>query len=112
MSGGIMFSRGDIVLIPFPFSDLTEAKRRPAVIISSSKLSGEDRICLLVTSNPSSGGTKIDTSDIASGSLHYESYVKPERVFTASTAIVLKRLCTLSDGFTDILVEQLNSYLH
>ena len=33
------FQRGDIVLIPFPFTDLSATKTRPAVIISSSVLS-------------------------------------------------------------------------
>ena len=29
------YNRGDVVLIPFPFSDLSAAKTRPAVIVSS-----------------------------------------------------------------------------
>jgi hypothetical protein len=28
------FVKGDVVVVPFPFSDLTQAKRRPALIIS------------------------------------------------------------------------------
>jgi hypothetical protein len=29
------FVKGDVVVVPFPFSDLTQAKRRPALIISN-----------------------------------------------------------------------------
>ena len=36
------FVKGDVVIVPFPFSDLTQAKRRPALVIAS--LSGADVI--------------------------------------------------------------------
>ena len=36
------FVKGDVVVVPFPFSDLTQAKRRPALVIS--KLEGDDII--------------------------------------------------------------------
>ena len=36
------FVKGDVVVVPFPFSDLTQAKRRPALIIA--ELEGTDLI--------------------------------------------------------------------
>ena len=42
------FIRGDIVVVPFPFSDLSEAKRRPALIIAD--LTGDDFILCQITS--------------------------------------------------------------
>ncbi|MDR3302598.1 MAG: hypothetical protein LBT01_08770 [Spirochaetaceae bacterium] len=33
------FIKGDIIVIPFPFSDLPGAKRRPAFVISDKKIS-------------------------------------------------------------------------
>ncbi len=35
MISGIMYNQGDIVLIPIPFTDLSNSKRRPVVIISN-----------------------------------------------------------------------------
>jgi len=46
-----MFEQGNVILIPFPYSDLTGSKKRPALIISNSNLKGEDKICCLITSN-------------------------------------------------------------
>ncbi len=36
------FVKGDVVVVPFPFSDLTHSKRRPALVVS--KLEGDDLI--------------------------------------------------------------------
>jgi mRNA interferase MazF len=42
------FVKGDVVVVPFPFSDLTQAKRRPALVIST--LEGDDVILCQITS--------------------------------------------------------------
>ncbi len=42
------FVKGDVVVVPFPFSDLTQAKRRPALVVS--KLEGNDLILCQITS--------------------------------------------------------------
>jgi len=45
------FIKGDVVVIPFPFSDLTQTKRRPALVISA--LEGDDVILCQITSRTS-----------------------------------------------------------
>ncbi len=42
------FVKGDIVVVPFPFSNLTRAKRRPALVITP--LAGDDVILCQITS--------------------------------------------------------------
>ena len=42
MKGGTMYEQKDIILIPFPYSDLTGSKKRPALIISNQKLNKSD----------------------------------------------------------------------
>ncbi|TET61184.1 MAG: hypothetical protein E3J52_01960 [Promethearchaeota archaeon] len=41
------FIKGDVVIVPFPFSDLTKSKRRPALVISN--LKGDDIILCQIT---------------------------------------------------------------
>jgi mRNA interferase MazF len=46
------YNRGDVVLVPFPFSDQTTAKKRPAVIISSSTYNDTSRETLSSWQSP------------------------------------------------------------
>lgn len=40
--------KGDVVVVPFPFSDLSASKKRPAVVVAT--LTGDDIICCQITS--------------------------------------------------------------
>ncbi len=83
------FVKGDVVVVPFPFSDLSQSKRRPALIIAS--LEGEDAILCQITSKiiKDSNAISIESTDFTSGSLRQESNVRPNRLFTADNHIIL-----------------------
>lgn len=89
------FIKGDVVVVPFPFSDLTQAKRRPALVIS--KLEGDDIILCQITSQTTKDNyaIPIDDKDFEMGSLKQPSNVRPNRIFTADTHIVLYRIGNL-----------------
>lgn len=107
-----MFKQSDVVLIPFPFSDLTGAKQRPALILSNEKLNRtQDRICCLITSNTPEDGIQISEKALQTGTLPFKSWVKPHRVFTVSEKIIKKRLCTVTPAFHQTIVSELISYL-
>ncbi|MEN6379408.1 MAG: hypothetical protein ABFD15_07510 [Methanofastidiosum sp.] len=42
------FVKGDVVVVPFPFADLTDSKRRPALVIAG--LIGNDILLCQITS--------------------------------------------------------------
>jgi mRNA interferase MazF len=87
--------RGDVVVVPFPFSDLTKAKRRPALVLA--KLDGDDVILSQVTSQAVRDryAIQLEDGDFAQGGLNLASNVRPNRVFTADTRIVLYRVGSL-----------------
>ncbi|MBN1358955.1 MAG: type II toxin-antitoxin system PemK/MazF family toxin [Sedimentisphaerales bacterium] len=98
------FVKGDVVVIPFPFSDLSQSKRRPAVVIAS--LQGDDVILCQLTSKGAKDAYAIplDDADFASGSLKQPSNIRPNRLFTADTHIVLYRVGTLnSEKLTEVI---------
>ncbi|MGB7534014.1 MAG: type II toxin-antitoxin system PemK/MazF family toxin [Halobacteriota archaeon] len=83
------FVKGDIVVVPFPFSDLTSAKRRPALVIV--ELEGDDLILCQITSQQIRDryAILIDDSDFEDGTLRQTSNVRPNRIFTADRHIIL-----------------------
>ncbi|MEC4818250.1 MAG: type II toxin-antitoxin system PemK/MazF family toxin [Scytonema sp. PMC 1069.18] len=83
------FVKGDVVIVPFPFSDLTQAKRRPAVVVAN--LQGNDLILCQITSQAVSDeyAINIDNSHFNTGNLNQISNIRPNRLFTADESIIL-----------------------
>jgi len=86
------FIKGDVVVLPFPFSDLTHAKRRPALVLAA--LEGDDLILCQITSQQikDNYAVPIEENDFEIGTLKQKSNVRPNRIFTADHHIVLYRI--------------------
>ncbi|RMF82897.1 MAG: type II toxin-antitoxin system PemK/MazF family toxin, partial [Chloroflexi bacterium] len=83
------FVRGAVVVLPFPFSDLTASKKRPALVVA--ELTGDDVICCMITSQRSRAdhyAIELSDEDFINGHLQVDSYIRPNRLFTADTNII------------------------
>ena len=90
------FVKGDVVVIPFPFSDLSASKKRPALVVT--QLAGDDVILCMITT-PARADTysiPITRSDFVAGGIEHDSHVRPNRLFTADTKIVTRSAGRLS----------------
>ena len=105
------FVRGDVVVTPFPFSDLSANKKRPALVVGS--LAGYDVILCQITSqpNPDIYSLSLKASDFRSGSLQHDSFIRPGRIFTADSRIVLYKAGNLSMKKIDEVIEKIISIL-
>ena len=85
------FVKGDVVVTPFPFTDLNSIIKRPALVVSS--LKGEDLILCQVTSRDHPDPYQIDLhkKDFSNGGLKIDSFIKPSILFTLRNSIVLYR---------------------
>jgi mRNA interferase MazF len=101
------FVKGDVVVIPFPFSDLSETKRRPALVLAEAD--AQAVILCQITSQAvrDSDAIVLETTDFESGSLKARSNVRPNRVFTADRGIVLYRAGHLNAQKADEVAERL-----
>ncbi len=90
------FVKGDVLVLPFPFSDLSSTKNRPALVVAT--LTGDDVILCQITSRALADNyaVSVKDSDFASGQLRKDSNVRPNRLFTADTNIILYRIGTLN----------------
>ena len=88
---------GDLVVVPFPFSDLSKTKRRPALVVAT--YGGPDVILAQITSQPYSDAyaIRLDESEIETGSLHKQSYIRPNKLFTCEKNFILSKIGRLSE---------------
>jgi mRNA interferase MazF len=84
--------KGDVVVIPFPFSDLSQSKRRPALVIAP--LEGDDVILcqLTIKTIKDAYAISVEDTDFTSGNLKQPGNIRPNRLFTADTHIILYRV--------------------
>lgn len=85
------FIVGDVVAVPFPFSDLSGKKLRPALILAESD--HDDFILCQLTSRAVTSKKAIAISDVdfSEGNLPLRSYIRPDRLFAAEATIIKKR---------------------
>jgi mRNA interferase MazF len=101
------FVRGDVVVVPFPFSDLSQAKRRPALVVA--ELAGDDLILCQITSQlvRDNYAIPISGSDFSEGGLKQPSHIRPSsRLFTADSNIILYRTGKLKVDVLNRVVER------
>ena len=108
------FVKGDVVVIPFPFSDMSSSKRRPGLVMASGE--DDDVILCQITSNTSRDQDSIvlEEKDFARGKLSVQSLARPRKLFTADKSVIEYKVGSLRDSkmkeITDKLCALLRSY--
>ena len=104
--------QGDIVLLPFPFSDLSSSKVRPAVVISNNTYDGEDIIVCGVTSqNIHKQSIEIFNENLDQGTLPVISYIRPLKVVSLHKKIVRKIVARLNKDTLQKVILLLQEYI-
>lgn len=93
------YYNGDVILVPFPFTDLTTTKQRPALIISSTKFNRvyRDVIVVAITSHIESGALadteyRLTKSENLAAGLPKPSTIKLAKIVTLDQNLVRKKL--------------------
>jgi len=90
------FVKGDVVVLLFPFSDLSGSKKRPALVIAN--ILGDDLILCQITSTARIDDYSIflGTDDFIDCGLQQTSLIRPNKIFTADKSIISYRVGHLS----------------
>lgn len=90
-------SIGAVVLVRFPFTDLTDSKLRPAVVLADAGR-GDWVLCQVTSQQYSDvAAIEISDSDLENGSLRKMSYARPAKLFTANSGIMTRTVGDLSE---------------
>ena len=88
--------------MPFPFTDLSSSKKRPAVVVSPDWFNSRQQDVVLAAITSQVGQTAADASsltvgaaDLVDGELPKQSVIKLAKLFTLHSGLIVKKLCTL-----------------
>ena len=89
---------GEVVVLPFPQTNLQSGKRRPALVVAD--LSGDDLILCQITSRPRSDGYSVPlaVADFEKGRLALDSFIRPNRLFTVEQSVILYAAGKIKDA--------------
>ena len=103
--------KGEVVVIAFPFSDLSQMKRRPALVLAEA--SPQDLILCEITTrrSPDPFAVPLLDSDFVAGALRHDSFIRPTRLFTAHRRLIITTAGRLKPAKLDQVIESLIALL-
>ena len=111
MISGMSCKPGDLVRIPFPYSDLKAEKRRPVLVITQQDRHG-DFICAAVTSVPTAeSAVPIDNASMKSGQLPRLSWIRCDKFFTLSKSVIVRHYGSIDDNAFNSIKGRICVYL-
>ncbi|MBF0139967.1 MAG: type II toxin-antitoxin system PemK/MazF family toxin [Magnetococcales bacterium] len=95
------YKPGTLVVVPFPFADLSFKKKRPVLVLTFPDRYG-DFIGLDITSVPTQeSAMHLEPSDLISGALPLPSWVRLDKVYTLGVESITRGLAEVRP---DVLV--------
>jgi mRNA interferase MazF len=105
---------GDVVIVPFPFVDAPEERRRPSVVLSKPSFNtthSHSILAMITTAARSHWPTDIPISDLLSAGLPHSCVVR-WKLFTLPNALMLRRAGALGPADREALVKVSREILH
>ena len=105
------FVKGDVVVFPYPFSDFSSQKRRPAIVVAIPQ--GKDIIACQITSQAhfDNYSINLDDNDFASGTLNLRSYIRPNKLISIDKNIIIYKAGTVHQSKLDEVIKSIISIL-
>ena len=106
-----MYKKGDIVLIPFPFTDLSGSKVRPAVVLHSIKNSTDIVVIFITSQEKDTASFQVAITPTPENSLKMLSVILCAKIATLDVNIVLGELGVCSTEIIEAIDHELRKLL-
>ena len=105
------YKQKEIVLVPFPFSDLTNIKKRPVLIVSNSEFNSrnEDVVVCAITSAEYQDdySLSINNNSLEYGVFPESSVIKTHKLFTLAQSKIIKKFSIINDECFEVVVDRI-----
>ena len=93
-----MIYKGKIFKIPFPFTDLSDLKKRPVLALSEPNEYGDLKFAFITTKNhPGSNQVQLKENDFVSAPLPLKSFIQLDKIVLLNKEIIIKELAELKE---------------
>ncbi len=101
-------NKGDILLIPFPFTDLSSSKLRPGVVLAQDK---NDMTLIFITSQKPKGEKFLELNPTKENGIKVKSYIRYTKVATLDLAMSLGQIGKLDRETHSKIVSSFNDFI-
>ena len=104
--------RGDVVVVPFPFSDRPGRKRRPALVLTNSSFNraGHTVLCMITSSGPADWPGDVELKNLKSAGLSVRCLVR-FKLFTLDNQLILRSIGRLGAADLRSVSSNLRAFL-
>jgi mRNA interferase MazF len=104
---------GDVIVVPFPYSDRLAQKRRPALVVSNAELHALGLIwaVMITSAKNSSHPSDFALADLARAGLNSPSIARPSKIACLEPSRVLRVAGSLSESETIEITDRARSFL-
>ncbi|MBK7637698.1 MAG: type II toxin-antitoxin system PemK/MazF family toxin [Saprospiraceae bacterium] len=108
-----MYKQADIVVVKFPFTDGSEFKKRPVLIISNEDVNKTgDYLIIQITSNLNNDGLSIAIEDTdCLQPLPLASYIRSHKIFTIHKSLILSKITSVNPTFLKSVSDKVYSLI-
>ncbi len=100
-----MINQKEIVLLPYPFSDLKSSKVRPALIVSNNRLNEKSDDCIMMPLTTIIKNEPyfviINQENLSSGKLVKQSRIRVDKIFSVNKNLISMKIAAIKDDLFD-----------
>lgn len=107
--------QGDIILLPYPFTNLEETKVRPAIIISNNFFNKKSDDCIaiplttVIKDEPYS--ILVNQNDLSSGKLLKPSRIRVDKIFTVDKNLIIMKIGSVNNNVFNKIKLEINKII-